>query len=133
MITYGQFHELFFYACQSRTFPEYMDRAKQLDFYDEDIVATGILFSIWLFSVDHSSTKIRDFTGLSQKEFCSKYNLPKRTVSNWDTNKTYPGDWALNMICYAVLSDVHSMEKAKVPEKMLTEDGPTASEMENQR
>lgn len=122
MITYSQFSEFFFLACQSTTITEFMRWAEELEFYSEQIAESGILYSIWLFSVDHTSVKIRNFTGMNRAGFCRRYNLPERTVVNWDQNKNYPGDWVLNLLCYAVLSDVHSAEKAKAPEKMLIED-----------
>ena len=28
--------------------------------------------------------KLRKYTGLTQAEFASKYNIPKRTVENWE-------------------------------------------------
>lgn len=101
-MTYKTFDHLYAMACGSRDFNEFAERAKDY----EDLAMRGILFSIWLFSVDHTSTKIRDFSGLSRAAFCRTYGLQERTVTNWDTGKTYPPDWALNLLCYAVLEEV---------------------------
>lgn len=80
-------------------------RAKEYD-PDSYLANRGILYSIWLFSVDHSSTKVRDLSGLTRAAFCRQFDLQERTVANCDTKKTYPADWALSLLCYAVLQEV---------------------------
>lgn len=109
MITYKTFRDLLFMACHSKNYNEFLDRAKQVETFTDEMLSTGILFQIWLYSVDESSTKIRDFTGMTRAQFCRTYHLPERTVTNWDAKKTYPADWALDLLCYAVLSDVHNI------------------------
>lgn len=104
-MTYSTFQTLFQLACLSRDFNEFADSAKEHD-PDGYLANRGILYSLWLFSVDHSSTKVRELSGLSRAAFCRQFGLQERTVANWDMKKTYPTDWALNLLCYAVLQDV---------------------------
>ena len=104
-MTFPTFQTLYHLACLSKDFNSFADRAKEYD-PDSYLANRGILYSIWLFSVDHSSTKVRDLSGLTRAAFCRQYGLQERTVTNWDNKKTYPTDWALNLLCYAVLQQV---------------------------
>ena len=104
-MTFPTCQTLFFLASQSRDFNSFAARAKEYD-PDGDLANRGVLFSVWLYSQDTSSTKVRDFSGLSRAAFCRKYRLSERTVANWDNGKTYPPDWALDLLCYAVLVEV---------------------------
>lgn len=110
-MTYKLFHDLLFYAMTSRDYNEFVDGAKKLHDWDDSLMSTGVLFSIWLYSVDHTSRKIRDFTGLSRAQFARDYGIPVRTLENWDLEKASPVPSHLDLLCFAVLNDVHSAPK----------------------
>lgn len=103
-MTYPTFQTLLSLASSSKDFNAFADRAREYD-PDSRLANHGVLYSIRLFSVDRSSTKVRDLSGLSRAAFCRQYGLQERTVTNWDNKKTCPPDWALNLLCYAVLQE----------------------------
>ena len=106
-MTYNVFRDLYSCACQSPDFNAFSKNARTLEGFTEDLADTGMLFSIWLYSVDTSSTKVREFAGTTRSQFCRDYGLQERTVANWDLKKTDPPEWALHLLCYAVLSRVY--------------------------
>ena len=49
--------------------------------------------------------EIRNITGMSQQMFAEKYGIPKRTIENWESGKTKPTDYILNMLERIVMED----------------------------
>ena len=108
-MNFKTFSDLLFSALSARDYNEFLKFAKEEERFSEEMMTTGVLFRIWLYSVDRSSTKIREFTGMTRAQFCRTYRLPERTVTNWDAKKTFPPDWMLDYLCFAVLTDLHSI------------------------
>lgn len=48
---------------------------------------------------------IRKITGLTQAEFAKRYNIPKRTVENWETEVTVPPRYVVELLKRAVDAD----------------------------
>ncbi len=48
---------------------------------------------------------IRRFTGLSQAKFGKKYNIPKRTIENWEEGKNDAPAYVLELLGRCVWSD----------------------------
>lgn len=111
-MTFHLFLGLLRYAHTSPSYNEFVQSIKRLEDYDEDLTTTGILYSIWLYSVDSSCQKLRDLTGWSRAKFCREYALPTRTVENWERKKTNPAQSVLDLLAFAVMSDLHSIPKA---------------------
>lgn len=49
---------------------------------------------------------IRAMTGLSQRAFAEKYQIPRRTIEDWETGRGAPPDYVLNMLERIVLEDM---------------------------
>lgn len=114
-MTYKLFRDILFFAMTSHEYKEFERDVKKIDGWDDSLVSSGILLSIWLYSANHTSRKIREFTGLSRAAFARNYGIPVRTLENWDFGKTEPISNYLDLLCFAVLNDVHSAPK-KEPE-----------------
>lgn len=41
---------------------------------------------------------IREIIGLTQKEFANKFNIPIKTLQNWEYGRSAPADYVLQMI-----------------------------------
>lgn len=54
--------------------------------------------------------EIRGLTGLSQVKFCEKYNIPRRTLEDWESGKTNPAEYLLSMLERVVRSDLREAE-----------------------
>lgn len=54
--------------------------------------------------------RIRELSGLSQKEFARKYKIPWRTISNWERGVAEPSDYFIMLLGYAV----ENQGKAKI-------------------
>lgn len=48
---------------------------------------------------------IRKITGLTQKAFGEKYNIPLRTIENWENGKSIPPVYVLQLLERAVKED----------------------------
>ena len=49
--------------------------------------------------------EIRLFTGLSQANFSEKYNIPKRTLQDWEYGKRIPPAYVVELLEFKVKSD----------------------------
>lgn len=45
-----------------------------------------------------TSKEIREISGLSRVDFSKKYNIPLRTLENWDSGIRIPPDYVLNLL-----------------------------------
>ena len=72
---------------------------------DGDFVEGGDLDSGSNFLKRFRSIIIRQISGLSRVDFCKKYNIPVRTVEDWDWGKKTPSDWVLDLLERAVRED----------------------------
>lgn len=52
--------------------------------------------------------EIRKLTGLSQAKFAARYEIPKRTIENWETGKTEPPEYVAKMLRRLVEIDTKS-------------------------
>lgn len=50
--------------------------------------------------------EIRALTGLSQTDFSEKYNIPKRTLQDWEYKKRTPPEYVVNLLEFKVKYDV---------------------------
>lgn len=48
---------------------------------------------------------IRKMTGLSQAKFAARYEIPKRTIENWETGKTEPPEYVYKLLLRVVVED----------------------------
>ena len=49
--------------------------------------------------------EIRKMTGLSQAKFAARYEIPKRTIENWQTGKTEPPEYVYKLLLRVVVED----------------------------
>ena len=55
---------------------------------------------------DTTSIKdIRQITGLSQKAFCEKYGIPRRTLEDWERGRNAPAPYLVDLLRRAVESE----------------------------
>lgn len=52
-----------------------------------------------------TSKEIRELSGLSRTDFSKKYNIPLRTLENWDSGTRVPPDYILELLERAVRID----------------------------
>ena len=48
---------------------------------------------------------IRQLSGLTQAAFAEKYHIPKRTIEQWEEERTKPKDYILDLLERAVRKD----------------------------
>ena len=59
--------------------------------------------------MEESSKRIKDIrarTGLSQKKFAAKYEIPSRTIEDWETGKRVPPEYVVKLLERAVNEDL---------------------------
>ena len=49
--------------------------------------------------------EIRDMLGVSRAEFSRRYEIPIRTIEDWDAGKSKPPEWALKLLERVVRED----------------------------
>lgn len=55
--------------------------------------------------------KIREKTGMTQKEFGEYLDIPQRTIENWEGGKRTPPEYVINLINYKVNKEAKKMIK----------------------
>ena len=55
--------------------------------------------------------EIRQLTGLSQAKFAARYEIPKRTIENWETGKTEPPEYVYKLLLRVVVEDFQPVVK----------------------
>lgn len=51
-------------------------------------------------------TKLRKLTGLNKTEFAAKYNIPYRTVQNWESGQSNPPGYVLELLKFKIEKEV---------------------------
>ncbi|MEE1315278.1 MAG: helix-turn-helix transcriptional regulator [Faecalimonas sp.] len=46
--------------------------------------------------------KLREQTGLSRKEFCERYGIPYRTMTDWELGNRVAPDYVIRLLTYYV-------------------------------
>lgn len=54
---------------------------------------------------DFTTKDIRKYTGLSQQKFADYYGIPKRSIENWETNKSEPPGYLVRLLWRAASED----------------------------
>lgn len=49
--------------------------------------------------------EIRQSTGLSQAKFCEAFNIPKRTLQDWEQGQRQCPEYVVELIAYRVKND----------------------------
>ena len=57
--------------------------------------------------------EIRLLTGLSQAEFSKKYNIPKRTLQDWEYDKRIPPVYVVELLEFKVKSDFKNVHHSE--------------------
>lgn len=50
--------------------------------------------------------KLRKLTGLSQRKFGEKYDIPYRTLQDWEHGLRQPPEWAWKLLEFKVIYDL---------------------------
>ena len=46
--------------------------------------------------------KRRESTGLNRKEFCEKYDIPYRTMTEWELGQRHAPDYVIRLLAYYI-------------------------------
>lgn len=52
-----------------------------------------------------TTKEIRDLLGISRAEFARRYEIPIRTIENWDSGQSKPPEWVLKLLERVVKED----------------------------
>ena len=71
-----------------------------------------------------SIKELRELTGLSQTAFSKKYNIPKRTIENWETGTRKPPAYVLELLESVINEDLALVldEQGEIVKKRMYED-----------
>lgn len=48
---------------------------------------------------------LRHLTGLTQKKFSEKYEIPKRTIEDWETGRRKPPNYVTKLLEYKIIKE----------------------------
>ena len=58
--------------------------------------------------------KLRESTGMNRKEFCECFNIPYRTVTEWEKGTRNAPDYVLRLLAYYIRMENIAKEKGDV-------------------
>ena len=61
----------------------------------------------------HIITQIREIAGLSRVEMSRRYNIPVRTLENWESGTTEAPDYTIDLLSRVVLEDSGRYEEVE--------------------
>ena len=59
--------------------------------------------------------EMRQILGDTQKEFATRYNIPFRTIQNWETGKRMPPEYIINLLSQRVRDDSINRKTITLP------------------
>lgn len=112
MINYTLFTDMWDTALKSNSREEYTARWSKYDLAD-----TFTLDSVYDMAYG-GVRRIRTTIGLSQTSFSEQYEIPRRSLEDWETGKHLPTSYVVKMLAYSVLTDVVTLrnEFERLPE-----------------
>lgn len=57
--------------------------------------------------------ELRILSGLSQQAFSEKYDIPKRSIENWEGGKRNPPEYVISLLERAVKEDIKKIEEER--------------------
>lgn len=98
-----------------KIYKAFKTQAEVIDFLNEVKENDGIAYTDWgeakiMQTEAMSVKKIRGVTRLSQKEFAEKYEIPQRTLENWEAGRRTPPDYVLKLLMRVIEEDYEMKE-----------------------
>lgn len=87
--------ELFALECGG-SLPESIPEERSMD----------VLAAIYSFSRDYTFSRVRNISGMTQQRFAWEYNIPLRTIENWDAGTRTPPNYVLELLFLAELNQI---------------------------
>ncbi len=57
--------------------------------------------------------KIREMTGMNRKEFCEYFQIPYRTMTDWERDTRHAPDYVIRLLEYYIRMNEHLIKKDK--------------------
>ncbi len=57
--------------------------------------------------------KIREMTGMNRKEFCEYFQIPYRTMTDWERDTRHAPDYVIRLLEYYIRMNEHLIKKSK--------------------
>lgn len=64
----------------------------------------AVLSAIYDFAYDYTFRCVRTTSGMTQARFAQEYNIPLRTIENWDAGTRTPPSYVLELLLLAELN-----------------------------
>lgn len=109
-MTKTTFHRLLIDAAECSSLDEYFAEvggSLPAEYYnDEDAHSViDVLSAIWELREDLTFRAVRKLSELTQAAFSQHYNIPIRSVQNWDTGERVPPDYLLELLAADVITE----------------------------
>ena len=57
--------------------------------------------------------ELREKTGMSRKEFCDYFNIPYRTVTEWERDNRHAPEYVLRLLEYYIQMEILNKDKGE--------------------
>ena len=69
-----------------------------------------------------ATKELRSITGLSQQAFSDKYNIPKRSIENWESGKRTPPEYVVKLLERVVKEDLCKKGEVKMKYNVISKE-----------
>lgn len=103
-MTYQDFTRLIGGARDCETEDQYITEAGGSVPADDIDEVLRILHYCWTYAQTQTPSTVRSLTGLSQAAFAREYNIPRRTIENWDSGTNAAPGYVSDLLAFAALN-----------------------------
>lgn len=70
-------------------------------------VSEGMLAAVWHYAHNRSVQCLRFMTGMTRQDFSKTYQIPYRTVTDWERGERVPPPYVLDFLGFAVICSMN--------------------------
>ena len=69
-------------------------------------VSEAMFAAVWHYAHDRSVQCLRHMTGMTRQDFSKAYQIPYRTVTDWERGERVPPPYVLDFLAYVVICSI---------------------------
>lgn len=112
-MTKQQFHAQRISALDCTDFEQFVAECSSSmpeEYFAEGVDIAAAMQQIWDLSYDFTFRRLHDIHGVSLQAFSREYEIPLRTLEEWNAGRRTPPEYVLELLCADVLSNRIPME-----------------------
>lgn len=77
-------------------------------------ISEAMLATVWSYAHDRSVQCLRHMTGMTRQDFSKAYQIPYRTVTDWERGERVPPPYVLDLLAFVVMFGSEGDSKTEI-------------------